>query len=157
MANMDVYVNKGKSDVQDKLKTATDEVKRMGDEFKETKDGLSGMPGGLDSDIQSMIEQAKDQGKREAEADIEGVKSSTVADAKSSADTIKSDVTQKISDNQTAKGKMGAINSKYGKSAMQCSAPMSMNMITAIDVRYDTLHLTAKWISIPQNIPPNNI
>ena len=55
MANMDVYVNKGKSDVQDKLKAATDEVKRMGDEFKETKDGLSGMPGGLDSDIQSMI------------------------------------------------------------------------------------------------------
>lgn len=49
------------------------------------------------------------------------------------------------------------VVSKYGKSAMQCSAPMSMNMITAIDVRYDTLHLTAKWISIPQNIPPNNI
>lgn len=126
MANMDVYVNKGKSDVQDKLKTATDEVKRMGDEFKETKDGLSGMPGGLDSDIQSMIEQAKDQGKREAEADIEGVKSSMVADAKSSADSIKSDVTQKISDNQTAKGKMGAINSKYGKSAIDTA-------ITALD------------------------
>lgn len=126
MANMDVYVNKGKSDVQDKLKAATDEVKRMGDEFKETKDGLSGMPGGLDSDIQSMIEQAKDQGKREAEADIEGVKSSTVADAKSSADSIKSDVTQKISDNQNAKGKMGAINSKYGKSAID-------RAITALD------------------------
>ena len=73
-----------------------------------------------------MIEQAKDQGKREAEADIEGVKSSTVADAKSSADTIKSDVTQKISDNQTAKGKMGAINSKYGKSAIDTA-------ITALD------------------------
>lgn len=126
MANMDVYVNKGKSDVQDKLNAATDEVIRMGDEFRETKDGLSGMPGGLDSDIQSMIEQAKDQGKREAEADIEGVKSSMVADAKSSADSIKSDVTQKISDNQTAKGKMGAINSKYGKSAIDSA-------ITALD------------------------
>ena len=89
MANMDTYVTKGKSDVQDKLKKATDDVQRMGEEFQETKEGLSGMPGGLDSDIAAMIEAARDQGKAEAEADIEGVKSSAVAEAKSSADSIK--------------------------------------------------------------------
>lgn len=126
MANMDTYVTKGKSDVQDKLKKATDDVQRMGEEFQETKEGLSGMPGGLDSDIAAMIEAARDQGKAEAEADIEGVKSSAVAEAKSSADSIKADVSQKINDNATAKSKMEGISSKYGKSAMDRAA-------TAID------------------------
>lgn len=126
MANMDIYVTKGKSDVQDKLKKATDDVQRMGEDFQETKEGLSGMPGGLDSDIVAMIESARDQGKAEAEADIEAVKSSAVADAKSSADSIKTDVSQKINDNATAKSKMESISSKYGKSAMDRAA-------TAID------------------------
>lgn len=126
MANMDTYVTKGKSDVQDKLKKATDDVQRMGEEFQETKEGLSGMPGGLDSDIAAMIEAARDQGKAEAEADIEGVKSSAVAEAKSSADSIKADVSQKINDNATAKSKMEGISSKYGKSTMDRAA-------TAID------------------------
>ena len=120
MANMDTYVTKGQSDVQDKLKKATDDVQRMGDDFQETKEGLSGMPGGLDSDIAAMIEAARDQGKAEAEADIEGVNSSAVADAK--AYTIKTDVTQKINDNATAKSKMEGISSKYGKSAMDRAA-----------------------------------
>ena len=122
MANMDTYVTKGQTDVQDKLQRATDDVQRMGDDFQETKEGLSGMPGGLDSDIAAMIEAARDQGKAEAEADIEGVKSSAVADAKASADTIKTDVTQKINDNATAKSKMEGISSKYGKSAMDRAA-----------------------------------
>ena len=126
MANMDIYVTKGKSDVQDKLKKATDDVQRMGEDFQETKEGLSGMPGGLDSDIVAMIESARDQGKAEAEADIEGVKSSAVAEAKSSADSIKADVSQKINDNATAKSKMEGISSKYGKSTMDRAA-------TAID------------------------
>lgn len=122
MANMDAYVTKGQTDVQDKLQRATDDVQRMGEDFQETKEGLSGMPGGLDSDIAAMIESARDQGKAEAEADIEGVKSSAVADAKASADTIKTDVTQKINDNATAKSKMEGISSKYGKSAMDRAA-----------------------------------
>ena len=122
MANMDTYVTKGQTDVQDKLQKATDDVQRMGDDFQETKEGLSGMPGGLDSDIAAMIEAARDQGKAEAEADIEGVKSSAVADAKASADTIKTDVTQNINDNATAKSKMEGISSKYGKSAMDRAA-----------------------------------
>ena len=118
MANMDHYVSRGRTDVQDKLDHATSDVQRMGDDYQETKEGLSGMPGGLDSDIAAMIEAAKDQGKAEAEADIEGVKASVVADAKASADSIKSDVKQKISDNSAAKSKMAGISSKYGKSAI---------------------------------------
>lgn len=126
MANMDSLIAKGRSDVQDTLKKATQDVQKMGDDFQETKDGLSGMPGGLDDDIAALIEAARDQGKAEAEADIEGIKASAVADAKSSADSIKSDVNQKISDNATAKSKMEGISSKYGKSAMDRAA-------TAID------------------------
>ena len=119
MANsMDSYVTKGKSDVQDKLKRATDDVQKIGAEFQEVKTGLSNMPGGLDDDIQTMIEEAKEQGKSEADADVEGIKATAVTDAKSSADSIKTDVTQKITDNIQAKGKMSGIRSKYGKSAI---------------------------------------
>ncbi len=130
MANIDTYVTKGQTDVQEELQRATDDVQRMGEDFQETKEGLSGMPGGLDSDIATMIEAARDQGKAEAEADIEGVKSSVVADAKASADAIKTDVTQKINDNATAKSKMEGISSKYGKSAMDRAA-------TALDQNTD--------------------
>ena len=130
MTNMDTYVTKGQTDVQDKLQRATDDEQRMGEDFQETKEGLSGMPGGLDSDIAAMIEAAREQGKAEAEADIEGVKSSAVADAKASADAIKTDVTQKINDNATAKSKMEGISSKYGKSAMDRAA-------TALDQNSD--------------------
>lgn len=129
MANVDTYVTKG-TDIQDTLQRVTGDVQRMGEDFRETKEGLSGMPGGLDSDIAAMIEVARDQGKAEAEADIEGVKSSVVADAKASADTIKTDVTQKINDNATAKSKMESISSKYGKSAMDRAA-------TALDQNTD--------------------
>ena len=129
MANVDTYVTKG-TDIQDTLQRVTGDVQRMGEDFRETKEGLSGMPGGLDSDIAAMIEAARDQGKAEAEADIEGVKSSVVADAKASADTIKTDVTQKINDNATAKSKMEGISSKYGKSAMDRAA-------TALDQNTD--------------------
>ncbi len=122
MANMDIYVTRGQSDVQDKLQRATDDVQRIGEDFQETKEGLSGMPGGLDSDIVAMINDAAKEGKNEAEIDIEGIKSSAVADAKASADSIKADVTQKINDNATAKSKMEAISSKYGKSAMDRAA-----------------------------------
>lgn len=130
MANIDTYVTKGQTDVQEELQRATDDVQRMGEDFQETKEGLSGMPGGLDSDIATMIEAARDQGKAEAEADIEGVKSSVVADAKASADAIKTDVTQKINDNAMAKSKMEGISSKYGKSAMDRAA-------TALDQNTD--------------------
>lgn len=130
MVNMDTYVTKGQTDVQDKLQRATDDVQRMGEDFQETKEGLSGMPGGVDSDIAAMFEAARDEGKNEAEADIEGVKSSAVADAKASADTIKTGVTQKINDNATAKSKMESISSKYGKSAMDRAA-------TALDQNTD--------------------
>ena len=121
MANysMDSYLTKGKSDVQDKLKKAADDVQTIGDMFQEIKTNLSDMPGGLDEDIQAMIEQAKEQGKTEADADIEGVKASAVSDAKNAADSIKTDVTQKISDNTHAKSKLSNIRSKYGKSAIE--------------------------------------
>lgn len=122
MANIDTYIAKGQTDVQDKLKEAVADVQRMGEEYQEVKEGISGMPGGLDSDIEALIAAVGVEGKKEAEADIEGVKSSVVSDAKSSADSIKTDVNQKINDNVTAKAKIEGISSKYGKSAMDRAA-----------------------------------
>ena len=122
MANLDVLKTRGKSDVEDKLKEATQDAQKIGTEYKETKDGLSGMPGGLESDIMGMIKEAKEEGKREAEKDIEGVKSSLVADAKKAVDSIKTDATQKISDNTQAKSKLESIKSKYGKARLDRAA-----------------------------------
>lgn len=128
MANLDTFIRRGDTDVKDKLKSATSDIQKMGADFEETKEGLSGMPGGLDSDIAAMIEAARDQGRAEAEADIEGVKASAVADARANADSIKGDVTEKIRENNAAKSKMGAIRSKYGKSAIdQASAALDQN------------------------------
>ena len=110
-------VDRGRTDVKDVLKKATDDIQRMGDEYQEVKTGLSDMPGGLDADLAAMIADAKDQGKGDAAAEIEKLESSKVADAKSVADSIKTDVTQKISDNTTAKSKIEGISSKYGKAA----------------------------------------
>ena len=126
--SMDTYVEKGKKDVEDQLKGAVDDVQRIGDEYEEVKTGLSDMPGGLDEDLLAMIEDAKDQGKTEADADIEGLKASIVSDTKSNADSIKSDVAQKISDNAQAQGKLGGISSKFGKSAIdRASAAIDQN------------------------------
>ena len=127
MANIDTYITKG-TDIREALKGAAEDAKKIGDEFKEVKDGLSDMPGGLDSDLVDMIKAAEDQGKGEATADIEGIKSSAVADAKKNVDSIKSDVTQKISDNQTAKSQISSIRSKYGKAALDsASAAIDQN------------------------------
>ena len=110
-------VDRGRTDVKDVLKRATYDIQKMGDEYQEVKAGLSDMPGGLDADLVAMIADAKDQGKGEAAAEIEKLESSKVADAKSVADSIKTDVTQKINDNTTAKSKIEGISSKYGKAA----------------------------------------
>lgn len=126
MANLDTHINRGKTDVQDKLKNAVADVQKIGDEFQQVKDGIANMPGGLDTDIQQMIADAKEQGKNEANQDVEGVKSSAVTDAKNAADSIKTDVTAKIADNTTARGKLSTIRSKYGKSAIDSA-------VTAID------------------------
>ena len=40
-------VDRGRVDVKDVLKKATDDIQRMGDEYQEVKTGLSDMPGGL--------------------------------------------------------------------------------------------------------------
>ena len=42
------------------------------------------------------------------------------------------------------------LNKRYGKSAIQCSAPIRIKIITAKIVNIVTLFLTAKWINAPQ-------
>lgn len=119
MANsMDSYVSKGQSDVKDKLREGTDDISRIGDEFQGVKDQLQDMPGGLDDDLLSMIKDAESTGRSEALSDIEATKNSIIDAAKTTADTIKSDVQSKISDNTSARGKLDGISSKYGKDAI---------------------------------------
>ncbi len=124
--SMDNFVEKGKSEVQDKLKEGTDKINSIGDEFAGVKEQLSDMPDGLDSDLQSMIQNAEQSGRSEAMSDIESARASLIDTAKSAADNIKSGVTDKINDNNTAKGKLDSISSKYGRDAIG-------NAKTAID------------------------
>ena len=119
MANsMDSYISKGQSDVQDKLRQGTDEISRIGEEFKGVKDQLQDMPGGLDDDLVAMIKDAEASGRSEAATDIDAVKNSVIDTAKSAADAIKGDVSNKISDNTLARGNLDGISSKYGRDAI---------------------------------------
>ncbi len=103
-------------------------VNKIGDEFKGVKDGLMDMPTGLDSDLQQMIKNVETSGRAEALADIEAVKKSIIDKAKADADKLQSDVNAKIADNNTARGKLDSLTSKYGKdSASQAKAAIDTN------------------------------
>ncbi len=116
--SMDSYVTKGKSDVEDQLKKGVEDISKIGDEYRDVKDQLQDMPGGLDDDLLAMIRDAEETGKSEALQDIEATNQSIIDAAKSSADTIKGDVQSKISDNTSASGKLDGISSKYGKDSI---------------------------------------
>ena len=116
--SMESYVEQGKTNVGDKLADAKKEAESVGQDIEGFKNGLSGMPGGLDADLAQAIADAEEQGRQEAQADIESIKDTIVRDAKSSADTIKSEVTEKINEYGTAQGKIDSISSKYGKAAL---------------------------------------
>lgn len=117
MASMDGLKKSG-ADTKGNLQKGIEEITRMGDDFQGVKDQLQGMPEGLDADIVAAIKEAEDTGRAEASADIEAARSSIIDQAKSSADTIRSDVQSKISENKTAQGKLDGISSKYGKGAI---------------------------------------
>lgn len=103
-------------------------VNKIGDEFKGVKDGLMDMPTGLDSDLQQMIKNVETSGRAEALADIEAVKKSIIDKAKADADKLQNDVNAKIADNNTARGKLDSLTSKYGKdSASQAKAAIDTN------------------------------
>lgn len=126
--SMDSLSSRGQSEVRDRLKEASDNIRRIGDEFEDVKTNLSDMPGGLDDDLAMMIREAMEQGRQEAMSEIEGVEASQIADAKRTSDAIRSDVTQKMSDNAAASGKLGGIQSKYGRSAIdRASAAIDEN------------------------------
>ena len=116
MASMDAHVKKG-TDIQNDITKGVDAIKEMGKEFQGVKDALKDMPGGLDADLVALIQNVETQGKSDVTQDIEATKSSVIDQAKSSAETLKSDVSTKIGDNTTAKGKLEGITSKYGKDA----------------------------------------
>lgn len=118
-ATMDSYVAKGKIDVQDKLKEGVSDISKIGDEYKGVKDQLKDMPGGLDADLLQMIKDAENEGKAEAEQDIEATKRAVIDAARNSADSIQRDVQTKIGDNTLARGKLDGISSKYGKGSIR--------------------------------------
>ena len=117
MASMDSHVKKG-ADIKDEISKGVETIQEMGKEFQGVKDALQGMPDGLDADLTALIQNVETQGKNDVTQDIEATKSSVIDQAKSSADSLKSDVTTKIGDNTTAKGKLDGITSKYGKDAV---------------------------------------
>ncbi len=113
--SMDSYITRGQMDVTDKLNEGKDQVSQIGDEFREVKDQIQDIPGGLDDDLKDMIKNAELSGRQEALADIEVVERSLIDTAKTTADSIGGDVRNKISDNTSVMGKIDGINSKYGQ------------------------------------------
>lgn len=118
MASMDTLIDMGKRDVQEKLKEGTADITRKGADFQGVKDQLTDMPGGLDADLQQLIKDAVDQGRADAAADIEETKKAVIDLARKTKDSISGDIKTKISDNNTAKGKLDGVNSRYGKGAI---------------------------------------
>lgn len=117
MASMDSHVKKG-TDIQGDISKGVETIQEMGKEFQDVKVALQGMPGGLDAELSTSIQNIEAQGKIEVTADIESTKRSVIDQAKTMADTLKSDVTTKIGENTTARGKLDGITSKYGKDAV---------------------------------------
>lgn len=117
MASMDSHVKKS-VDIQSDISKGVETIKEMGKDFQEVKEALQGMPRGLDADLTALIQNVETQGRSDVSQDIEATKSSVIDQAKSTADTLKSDVTTKIGENTTARGKLDGITSKYGKDAV---------------------------------------
>lgn len=86
--SMDSYITRGQMDVTDKLNEGKDQVSQIGDEFREVKDQIQDIPGGLDDDLKDMIKNAELSGRQEALADIEAVERSLIDTAKTTADSI---------------------------------------------------------------------
>lgn len=138
--SMESLMSKGRSDVQNRLKEGTDSIARIGDEFKEVKDRLQDIPGGLDADLLDMIRQAEVAGRNEAMQDINAAKSSVIDTAKAAADSIGGDVQSKISENTAARGTLDGISSKYGrdaiskaKGAIDASSKMGEDILQMLD------------------------
>ncbi|MCR4739471.1 MAG: hypothetical protein K5886_04330 [Lachnospiraceae bacterium] len=115
--SMDTHVKTGDSIKKD-LEKGDTQIEKIGEEFKGVKDGLKGMPAGIDSDLDSLIKDIETSGRAEAMADIQSVESSVIDTAKTGGDSLKTDVQSKITDNNTAKGKLDSINSKYGRDSV---------------------------------------
>ncbi len=118
MGSMDSLISRGESDVQKKLKEGTESIEAIGEEFEGVKDQLKDMPGGLDDDLLQMIREAEEAGRGEALRDIEDANRRIIDTAKQEADSLKSDVQSKISDNASARGQLDSISSKYGRDSI---------------------------------------
>ena len=130
---MDSYVSKG-DEIKDQLNQGVEEAGDKARDFEGVKQGLSGMPGGLDPDLLQMISDAEEQGRSEARADIEQTVSNVIDNAKRTGDSLKSDVQQKVSD-QAASSRLAGISSKYGKAAIDSArTAIDQNAATGQDL-----------------------
>ena len=131
---MDSYVSKG-DEIKDQLNQGVEEAGDKARDFEGVKQGLSGMPGGLDPDLLQMISDAEEQGRSEARADIEQTVSKVIDNAKRTGDSLKSDVQQKVSDDQAASSRLAGISSKYGKAAIDSArTAIDQNAATGQDL-----------------------
>ena len=99
--------------VGEKVKTAEE----MRAEIDALKQGLEGMPAGLDDEITSAISEAREAGRREAISDIEGVEGEVEA-ANQEGAGINAEIDKKISETTSATRKLESIRStRYGGGA----------------------------------------
>ena len=120
MATMDSYQKKGQ-DLRTDMEEGVSDIAKIGDEFKEVKEHLKDMPGGLDPDLEAMIRDVETKGREEALADIAAVKRTVIDTAKAAADTLRGDTAAKITENVTARGKLDSITGKYGRDSISAA------------------------------------
>ena len=102
-----------KESMGEKVKAAQD-VRQQIDELKR---GLEGMPAGLDQEIVTAIESARDQGKQEALSDISTAEREANS-ARQEGNNVNREIDTKIGDNNAAISKLEAIKStRYGRGA----------------------------------------
>ncbi|MCR5734730.1 MAG: hypothetical protein K6G22_09020 [Lachnospiraceae bacterium] len=152
--SMDTHVKTG-DNLKKNIEKGDTQIEKIGEEFKTVKDGLKGMPS-LDADLEQQIKDIETAGRAEAMADIKSVESSVIDTAKTSGDTLKSDVNTKIKDNNTAKGKLDSIKSKYGKdSVAKAKASIDANTQKGDDLLKNLADAIKNSDTIIQNVKDN--
>lgn len=126
---------------QEKVKSAQE----MRAEIDNLKSGLESMPSGLDDEIPSAIQAAEQAGRDQATSEVNEVQNQASQDL-AQAESIKSEVEAKISENNSAKSALDSLKSnKYGggidsaTSAIEANNAVGENIKSNVDSSFQSI------------------
>lgn len=126
---------------QEKVKSAQE----MRAEIDNLKSGLESMPSGLDDEIASAIQASEQAGRDQATSEVNEVQNQASQDL-AQAESIKSEVEAKISENNSAKSALDSLKSnKYGggidsaTSAIEANNAVGENIKSNVDSSFQSI------------------